>query len=740
MKFFSQDFFMAATSTQLFSARCTIVPVEDDNVTPMPGVTVVLTAPGATQEGNSIVVPLGTTVSWSASKDGYQSSSGTVTVNGDIDKKITLVPVAVTMWTYSISSIPATAAKQMNSSDGTSSNTGTIVVPEGSTVTWSVSNTGMNSATGTRLIPQDYSESSPIVDVVILTANLSIAGVTPNDARVEWRPGVGNTVSGLSISNVPVNTTVNLRIYKDGYNEQNVSFPRNGATYITTEQLSAVTLTPKNYTFSVSANPTGSTVKVQKNGGSWQSFTTTATLTDCHVGDVIKYYAEKTGYATSSQVSYTMGAASYTAPAINLVANSYNVSITASPSGATVTLVYGGTTKTGTGSVTASVTYGTSISYYASYLGTTSATKTATVSNTYSDSITLTPPNTVEVITSNVSGRVLTKGNYVAILVGGGSAGVAGNYYQSSFSSSSQPRWAVGGEGGNGGGSGCVKKVYFSANGTDSFSFVVGTGGQRQKIYETTRSNTGTTGITTGYTKYYDPVMSDTSLNGTDSYITKGSTEIARANGGSLVSVSPTDYTGSGTTYDRYGGTGGNGGGIGGGGQRQVAGASATGGADGQGGAKSGNKSKRTITVYNGKTGSSTYTYEFAGQTTSEGSYDTNTAAFNTSLANPGIGGKGLVSYASSLNTAQKLDAVTEATLLSNMSGGGAGSAGGADASSSASHARAGASGGGGGGWFAGDNAVVDSSASSGWPTSSYPWYSGAGGDGAILIACLAWT
>ena len=81
MKFFSQDFFMSAISTKLFTARCTIVPVEEDGVTPMPGVTVVLTAPDATQEGNSIIVPLGTTVSWTASKDGYQSSSGTVTVN-----------------------------------------------------------------------------------------------------------------------------------------------------------------------------------------------------------------------------------------------------------------------------------------------------------------------------------------------------------------------------------------------------------------------------------------------------------------------------------------------------------------------------------------------------------------------------------------------------------------------------------------------------------------------------------
>jgi hypothetical protein len=737
MKFFSQDFFMAATSTQLFSARCTIVPVEDDNVTPMPGVTVVLTAPGATQEGNSIVVPLGTTVSWSASKDGYKSSSGTVTVNGDIDKKITLVPVAVTMWTYSISSIPATAAKQMNSSDGTSSNTGTIVVPEGSTVTWSVSNTGMNSATGTRLIPQDSSESSPIVDVVTLTANLSIAGVTPNDARVEWRPGVGNTVSGLSIPNVPVNTTVNLRIYKDGYNEQNVSFPRNGATYITTEQLSAVTLTPKNYTFSVSASPTGSTVKVQKNGGSWQSFTTTATLTDCHVGDVIKYYAEKTGYATSSQISYTMGASSYTAPAINLIANSYNVSITASPSGATVTLVYGGTTKTGTGSVTASVTYGTSISYYASYLGTTSATKTATVSNTYSDSITLTPPNTVEVITSNVSGRVLPKGNYVAILVGGGSAGIAGGYYQSQFSSSSSTaNYAVGGEGGNGGGSGCVKKYYFSANGTDSYNFVIGTGGQKQKYYCVRRSASGATGITVGWIRTVDPVDSDTSLNGTDSYITKGSTEIARAVGGSLVSVS---YAGASSNYyDRYGGTGGNGGGIGGGGQRQVAGSSATAGADGQAGAKSGNNSKRTITIYNGQTSILTHTYEYKGQLDVEGAYDTNTATFNANLANPGKAGKGLVSYTSSLNTAAKLNSVSEATLLANMSGGGAGSSGGASATSSSSASKSGASGGGGGGWFAGEDATVDSAVTI--PTSAHPWYSGKGGNGVILLACLAWT
>ena len=52
--------------------------------------TVALTASGYTQSGNSITVPSGTSVSWSVSKDGYTTQSGTHTVTKTESRSVTL--------------------------------------------------------------------------------------------------------------------------------------------------------------------------------------------------------------------------------------------------------------------------------------------------------------------------------------------------------------------------------------------------------------------------------------------------------------------------------------------------------------------------------------------------------------------------------------------------------------------------------------------------------------------------
>lgn len=62
------------------SYTLTINPDPDD-------ATVILTATGYTQNGNSITVPNETTVSWSVSADGYTEQSGTWTANGSNESK-----------------------------------------------------------------------------------------------------------------------------------------------------------------------------------------------------------------------------------------------------------------------------------------------------------------------------------------------------------------------------------------------------------------------------------------------------------------------------------------------------------------------------------------------------------------------------------------------------------------------------------------------------------------------------
>lgn len=69
----------------------TIVPRYTFTISPTPSnATVSLSASGYSQSGNSITVPSGTKVSWSVSRSGYTSQSGTQTVTSNYTKYVTL--------------------------------------------------------------------------------------------------------------------------------------------------------------------------------------------------------------------------------------------------------------------------------------------------------------------------------------------------------------------------------------------------------------------------------------------------------------------------------------------------------------------------------------------------------------------------------------------------------------------------------------------------------------------------
>ena len=114
----------------------TIVPDPSD-------ATVVLTATGYTQSGNTITVDPGTSVSYTVSKTGYVTSSDTVTVTADVSIAVTLS----TTITVTLDPIPSDATVALVSA-GFSQVGNTIQANTGTEVTYTVSKTGYVTKTG----------------------------------------------------------------------------------------------------------------------------------------------------------------------------------------------------------------------------------------------------------------------------------------------------------------------------------------------------------------------------------------------------------------------------------------------------------------------------------------------------------------------------------------------------------------------------------------------------------------
>lgn len=140
----------------LITTYCTltIVPTPSD-------ATVVLTASGATQSGNTITVLNGTTVTYTVSKTNYVTQTNSLALTYDRTLNIDLLGV----YTYTVSPIPVDATVKLEAPGyATVQGTGTqsISIASGTEVTWTVSKTGYNQRMGSRVIIADYTESIAI--------------------------------------------------------------------------------------------------------------------------------------------------------------------------------------------------------------------------------------------------------------------------------------------------------------------------------------------------------------------------------------------------------------------------------------------------------------------------------------------------------------------------------------------------------------------------------------------------
>lgn len=684
MKIFSQDLMSAIKESQSAPTKYVRFSVygyylDGQGNEQTDGVTVTITADGYTQgAGNYIDVPLGTAVTYTVTKQDYETEgpfSCTVTGPSTIRVPLTNLP----MWQFTVTPVPNDSTISMVSGNRTS-DTGTISVPQGSTVTYSISHTGMNPYSGSRLIPQNPQETNPITETRTLTSTISINSVTPADATIMWTPGVGDPVYGFSCT-APCTSTVGLTITKPGYDTITATYPASG--YLVNSNLGDITMTKTSLTCSLSCNAQDALISMWKEeegvevpGSRVTGYS--SVVINCVMDDDIHWSVEKQYYVTQTG-HVVMGTTDVVLPPVTLLINNYVVTITSVPAEALIT-VYAGAAQLGQarGGVSVAVDANTYITYNAT-LGGVTESGSATITANYTDELTLsaTAGGAVTLVDSSQT-ISLPYGKYKMILVGGGAGGRLGD------SAYVAARVRRGGHGGPGGGSGyaTIETIQIDNYEGQSVVFNIGAGGA-----SATAGNP--TSVVVGNTTY-------------------------TANGGSIGA----------NTID--GGAGGSGGGAGGWEENHPNASTYLGTDGGNGGLGGGNgetKSRNlggtTVNTANGGIG-------YYNQIKSyENNYGAQISAVQN--GNPGGGGTGLVSIAATLTTASTFMSLTNVQTLYNSLGGGGG--GGPTGVPSSSVAIYGGPGGGGGSWTAGSAG-----------TAGAPGSGGTGGSGAVLYMRIDWN
>lgn len=673
MNILSKSLLETLISTKTQNVTVTIMPSLDGvSSGDLGNVSVSLTAEGYSQVGNSITVPIGTVVSWEVSCSGYESREGTVFPVGNTTLPVNLT--ALTMYTVTIRPFPLDSVVTLSGEGGYEQTEGTnsITVPEGTKVTYVASKSSLDPFNGSLVVSENKE-----IDVV-LNATITLVS-DPEDAVKK----INNKGSSLS---VPCNTSPTWEVSKDGYISQSGTIEKNNDGYILTQTVSVV-LERQTYLFAVSALPVDAEISITVDGNK----ITGSEYLSVRVPEGTRVYwkVERSGYtaAGSDTVPWVMLAEDKVI-SVSLAVATYNVSITSTPSAATITLTTAGGVllASGEGYVYTAVETNTAIRYVVEFGGV-SVTRTAVVAEEdFVDNVPLGPETEVALITEKRT-AVIQPGKYYYLAIGAGAGGMAGKIAYSASRGSS------GGWGGGGGGSGYISMGYFTVEDKTGKELLLspGSGGEANESGEKSTI---------------------TDLSGNDM--------ITPADGGKAEGTTITPMAG---------GSGGSGGGAGGRGGQKSGNISAPGVSGGNGAYGGGNGASTSITIGN-------ITYDESGgkgyyRTTK--SFESNAGSVGaSSFGNAGGGGRGLVAMSSLLTTIDGLLSTTNLQELYNNVGGGGG--GGATVTpglnSSLPGNWFGGPGGGGGGWFAGED---------GKNSASDVNIAGKGGDGAILYARVSW-
>lgn len=674
MNILSKSLLEALITTKTQNVTVTIMPSLDGvSGGDLSNVSVSLTAEGYSQVGNSITVPVGTVVSWKVSCSGYESREGTVFPVGNTTLPVNLT--ALTMYTVTVRPFPLDSAVTLAGEGGYEQTEGTnsITVPEGTRVTYVVSKSSLDPFNGSLVVSENKE-----IDVV-LNATITLVS-DPEDAVKK----INNKGSSLS---VPCNTSPTWEVSKNGYISQSGTIEKNDDGYILTQTVSVV-LEKQTYLFAVSALPVDAKISITVDGN---TITGSEYLSvRAPEGAKIYWKVERSGYtaAGSDTVPWVMLAEDKVI-SVSLAVATYNVSITSTPSAATITLTTasGILLASGEGYVYTAVETNTAIKYVVEFGGV-SVTRTAVVAEEdFVDNVPLGPETEVVLVTEKRT-AVIQPGKYYYLAVGAGAGGMAG---QIAYSGS---HGSAGGMGGGGGGSGYISMGYFTVEDKTGKELLLspGSGGEANKSGEKSTI---------------------TDLSGNDI--------ITPADGGKA--------EGNTTNKHSLGGSGGSGGGAGGSGGQKTATIFAQGVSGGNGAYGGGNGASTSITI-----GGVTYSDSGGkGYYRVTKSFESNAGSVGTSsFGGAGKGGRGLVAMSSLLTTIDGLLSATSLQELYNNVGGGGG--GGATVTPGLKNSLSGnwfaGPGGGGGGWFAGED---------GKNSASNVNIAGKGGNGAILYARVSW-
>lgn len=452
-KIFSRDLFQSILHSKNTLVAVEIVPTPSD-------ATVTLQASGYQQSGNTIVVPIGTVLSWSVSRDPvgdefFQPRSGRFIVSGKTTMRVALSSLPTK--TISIATVPQDTVVTLSSSEGYENDPGTkaITVPVGTKLHYAVSYAGLQPTDGDIVVQEDKEIQVTLKNKIQITP-------TPPDATVKING------EATTIREQECNAVVNWSVERNGYVSRTGTIPLNEQGVVLNSSLS-IELALGEQPLTVTVSPSTATITINANG---ETFVGTGALTvNLFPGQSATITASLDGYDDYGPQEITMGTAPYPV-SIDMRQKEFSVEVSASPAECFVELYVDGEQKaSGVGRATVSAVSGTRVLYLVKYEEAEESGEIVVLNANVSKQIVLNNNETllsqVSIVTDSQSVE-LSPGRYSCILFGAGGPGGAArielsqnNYFGSKTSC------------GGGGGSGYIQKGTFLIEEKQVLSFFV---------------------------------------------------------------------------------------------------------------------------------------------------------------------------------------------------------------------------------------------------------------------------
>ena len=290
---------------------------------------VTLTAQNATQQGNSIYVYEGVTVSYTVAKDKYVTQTSSFTM-GAAEKTVN-VSLAKQTRTVTINPTPSTATVTLTA-DGYTQSGNSITVPIDTVVNYSVSADKYVTKTGSATADSNKTVAVELVKLITITVN-----PVPSDATVTLTaPDMPEYIqSGNSIT-IPSTTYAQFKVEREGYQTKNGGWPSNQFSEDRTE---TIELVPLDYTLSIAPTPSDATVTLTASGYTQSGNSITVPYTTN-----VSYQVAKTHYGTKTGTKSVIKDESIS---VSLTKNKYTITVNPTPSDAIVSLTSTGFAQSG---------------------------------------------------------------------------------------------------------------------------------------------------------------------------------------------------------------------------------------------------------------------------------------------------------------------------------------------------------------------------------------------------------